>query len=235
MRHTSLTGLFIALVVGACSSRLGDVPVLRSQDTPSTAVATAIPKPPLAGNYTPGDVAVPPSSHLFMEALIHDEASGSCLYPPAAEQPPLGYEYRSGVLVVDWKGLDVGLVGSHDQEDVVEAAMSSPGFVGHRSTESYSLGGATRAWLTVLKEIPSTEEFPYNATGSPVTVEALLEGGRAVVSIRGETFLLEPGAIWQESQPFEPQPGCLVTRTITLINHGLIHDSELEFTDGPIV
>jgi len=219
-----LVVLFLAVDISGCNA---------APDVPS--LASPIPSPPLAHDYTWGEVQLPKGSYLFVEALVHDEASGTCQYPPSAQQPPLGYKFSEEILVIDWTSLDVGLIGSINKEQIIERATGFVGFFGQMSTESYSLGGATRASLSVMRSLPMSGDFPYEATGSPIIVEAADEHGAVVVSVKGQAFLLEPGAVWQESQKYEPQVGCLVTRTITLVNHELVSESELQFTDEPIV
>lgn len=225
------------LVIMLLDSALTGCSAARTTTTSSPLLnaPTLVPYPPLADSYTPGEALLPPGSYLFIEALLHDEASGACQYPPSAQQPPLGYETNSGILVINWTSLDVGLSGSRKQEGVVELALKSIGFFGQRKTESYSLGGATLAEISVMRELPASNYFPYKATDLPVIVEAVDKHGAAVVNVRGQAYLIKPNAEWQEIQVYEPQVGCFVTRTITLINRGLLSKDQLQFTGEPIV
>lgn len=225
------------LVVMLLASPLLGCSPARTTATGSQLLNTPTPAshPPHADNYTPGEALLPPGSYLFIEALLRDEASGACLYAPSAQQPALGYEINSGVLVINWTSLQGGLSGLDNQEQVVELALKSVGFFGQRKTESYSLGGATIADISLMRELPASNYFPYKATDLPVIVEAVDEHGAAVVNVRGLAYRMAPDAEWQETQLYEPQPGCFVTRTITLVNHGLLSEDEIRFTDEPIV
>ncbi len=228
IRRPVLIILLLAMAAAGC----GIIPSVRPTSLP-TDTPTRPASPPLAHDYVSGEKRLPRGSYAFIEALLHDEGIGACEYAPSAEQPRLGYRVKSDMLEIAWEALDVGpLGGSRDRLAVLERAVRSVGFFGQSKTESISLGGATTKEMSIMEDLPATGYFPYRATDGPVVVEAVYETGAAVVKLRGNAYFVEPGARWQEVERYEPQTGCHVTRSIAVINHGLLFQSGLFFTDG---
>ncbi len=219
--------VLLVMAAAGCGAVPAALPTAVPTDTPA-----AVGNPPLAHDFVSGQVLLPRGAYLFLEATVSDDGAGECSFPPAGQRPAPVYWLESGSLVIVWSALDVGpMPGGYDRLSVLERAVESVGFFAQHYLQGYSVGGGERAAMSTIRKLPASGYLSLVAADIQVVVEAVYENGAAVVNIQDQPYRLAPGAIWRETQHYEPQTGCHVTREIALINHGLVFQSGLRFTD----
>ncbi len=206
---TIATAVVISLLAPRCAQNA--LPVATTEP-PAGLAATLVPSTPTvrpAPPYTDGKSEVPPGHFLFVQfSTIADGKSVSGNFCPGAGIGDFpNYRY-------DGHSLSGSLEG--------EVGDSTLGFFGSVISATGAMGGGGSMLLYPMQALPYSDNHG-------IVIHSIDPGGAAVIEIRGNSYLLEPGQSWVQLQESDPTADCHVTVRYALTNYGLLDAGQLRF------
>jgi hypothetical protein len=203
MRNRPVVIFALSLLFVACSSL----------PKPTRPPASIIPPPPTlepATNFVKGLSQVPTGQFLFVTLRNEDVCSSECNCP-VVEPPRKQYGFSpSGEL---W-------LSPYDIRDPTSILTSTlVGLFGY---------GRWNERVYVIKALPY-QTPPYGEA----TIYSVDAQGTIVVEVQAKTYFVRPGQAWTEGGDVkrEPPPGCHITFTSQLSNHGLLLQAKIRIGD----